>query len=83
MACPSKIRQPNRENPAFVSACLLGMLAALINIVWIVIPTAKYIYSEFPSAETINMFVLYMLVGIVYVLTATILIRLIGTIYYL
>ena len=83
MACPSKIRQPNTEHPAFIAACLLGILAALINIVWLVIPTAKYIYSESPSAEAINMFGLYMLAGLVYVLTAVMLIRLIGLIYYL
>ena len=59
---------PAPDHPAYIAACLLVILAALIDIVWPAIPTAKYIYAEFPSAVTLDKFTTCILGGLIYVL---------------
>lgn len=54
--------------------CLFAIEAGLISVIWLVIPTAEYIYSQTPSAEALDIFAKCTIAGLIYLLAAMILI---------
>ena len=72
---------PAPDHPAYIAACLLVILAALIEIVWLAIPTVKYVYAEFPSAAALDKFAACILGGLIYLLGGMVILTVVARVF--